>query len=280
MHIRPKLIPIAVIGSLAALTLGACGGGSRNTNSAASGSTPQTAASAPSGFGGGQRPAASGLIATVDATTMQVQSQQAGQVAVTWSDSTKFSHTVTVTASSINAGQCVTAIAPSGTTQTATAFTATTVMVSDATNGDCGRGFGAPGGGNGGAPAGRPSGIPNAGPSGVPSGGPGGAGGFGGIASGKVVSVSGSSVVVAAQSFGPNGGSTASTTTNKTITIGSDTKVSTQASTTSKSVVVGKCATVQGTADSSGAVAATSVSVTDADNGQCTGGFGGFNGNR
>ncbi len=269
-----RLIPVAVMGSLAALTLAACGNGS-DGGSTDSGSTPQAEAPSPSGSFGGQRPAASGLIAAVDGTTMQVQSQQAGQTAVTWSDSTRFSHTVTVTISAIKAGSCVTAIAPTGTDQTATSFTATTVTVSAATNGECGRGFGGPGGGNGVRPSGSPSGVP--------SGGPGGTGGrapgFGGIATGTVVSVSGSSVVIDAESFDPNGGSTAPTTTKKTITIGSDTKVSTQVSTTSKSVVVGKCATVQGAADSGGTVTATSVSIIDASNGQCSGGFGGRNGN-
>jgi hypothetical protein len=275
-----RLIPVAVMGSLAALTLAACGSGSAG-GSTDSGSTPQATAPSPSGSFGGQRPAASGLIAAVDGTTMQVQSQQAGQTAVTWSDSTKFSHSVTVTISAIKAGSCVTAIAPTGTDQAATSFTATTVTVSAATNGECGRGFGGPGGGNGsgGASGVRPSGAPTGFPSGGPGGTGGGALGFGGIATGKVVSVSGSSVVLDAEAFDLNGGSAAPTTTKKTITIGTDTTVSTQASTTSKSVVAGKCATVQGAADSEGTVTATSVSITDASNGQCTGGFGGRNGN-
>jgi hypothetical protein len=220
------------------------------------------------------------LIAAVDGTTMQVQSQQSGQTAVTWSDSTKFSHTVTVTISAIKVGSCVTAIAPTGTDQSAASFTATTVTVSAATNGECGRGRGGSGSGNG--PGGAGGVPPSGAPTGFPSGGPGGTGGgapnLGGIATGKVVSLSGSSVVIDAESLDPNGGSTTPATTKKTITIGSDTKVSTQASTTSKSVVVGKCAAVQGSADSGGAVAATSVIITDASNGQCTGGFGGFEG--
>jgi hypothetical protein len=269
------LIPAAVIGSLAVVSIAACGsssGGSAATNPE---SNPQPGASVPAAVpGGGQRPAASGLIAAVDANTMQVQNQQSGQVAVSWTDSTKFSHTVTVKASSIKAGDCVTAIAPSGTDQSATSFTATTVSVTDSTSGECGRGgvgggFGGPGGG-----AGRPSGLP----SNLPSGGPGGAGNFGGIATGKVVSVSGSSLVIDAQSFNPSGGSSAPSTVKKTVTVGSGTKMTGQASTTASSVAVGKCATVQGTAGDSGAVTATSVSITDADNGQCTGGFPGFGG--
>lgn len=271
-----RLLPAAGIATLAALTLAACGN-SGDSASTDGGSEPQAGASAPAGPPGGQRPAASGLIAAVDGSTMQVQNQQSGQVAVRWTDTTKFSHTVTVKVSSIKAGDCVTAIAPSGTDQSATSFTATTVTVSESTNGECGRGgMGGPGGANGN----RPSDIPSGFPSGAPGAPGGGAGNFGGIASGEVVSVSGSAVVIDAQSFDPNSGSTTPTTVHKTITVSSDTKVTGQASTTSESVAVGKCATAQGTADDTGTVTATSVSITDAANGQCMGGFGGFNGNR
>lgn len=266
-----RLVPIAVIGSLAVLALAACGSNSNGATAASGGTAPQ--AGAPSaGSGGGQRPAASGLVAAVDGTTMQVQSQQDGQVAVSWGDSTKFSHTVIAKLTSIKAGACVTAIATSGTSQT-TSFTATTITLSEATTGQCG-GPGGAGGANGVRPSGRPSDRPT----GAPSGGPGAGVGGGAFATGKVVSVTGSSLVIAAQSMNPSSGSSAPTT-NKTITVGSATKVTTQASTTSRSVVVGKCVSVQGASNSSGAVAATSVRITDADNGKCSSGFGGFNGN-
>jgi hypothetical protein len=98
------------------------------------------------------------------------------------------------------------------------------------------------------------------------------------VASGAVVSVSGSKVVVAARDFTSGTGSTGSaTTTNKTITLTAKTKITGVRSATSTAVKVGRCATAQGQADSSGTVKATSVSITDPVDGNCTG-FGGFAG--
>jgi len=209
-------------------------------------------------------------VAAITGTTMQVQSQQSGQVAVAWSSSTKFSHQITTTLAAVKAGDCVTAVAPSGTDMTAAAFTATTLTLSAAVDGTCGAGAGRAGGGGQ-----RPSGFPSGQrPSGFPSGGASGRPNIGAIASGKVSSVSGSTLVIAARQFSPdNPDSTA--TTNKTVTVGTSTKLTTDASTTSSSVKVGKCVTAQGKADSSGTVAATTVRITDPTNGQCATGFGG-----
>lgn len=212
-------------------------------------------------------PAASGEVAAVSGTTMQVQSQQNGQVAVTWTAATKFSHTVATTLAAVKAGGCVIATAPSGTSASASSFTARTLVVSAPINGSCGaRGF------DGQRPAGRrPSGFPSNFPSGRSSGAA-GRNRFGAFANGKVTSVSGSTLVIAAHQR--QSGSTKNATTTKKVTVGSNTKITTDAATTSRSVAVGKCVTAQGKADSTGTVTATSVQITDPTNGQC-GGFGG-----
>jgi hypothetical protein len=202
-------------------------------------------------------------VAAISGTTMQVQSPQAGQVAVGWTSSTTFTHPVTTTLSAVKAGDCVVATAPSG--STGTSFTATALTVSSPVNGQCGGPGGAGGPGGGGLGNGqRPTGQR---PSGFPSGGPGGAGG--GFATGTVSSVSGSSVVIAARQLGSAG-----STTNRNVTVNSTTKISTQKSTTSGSLKVGLCVNAQGKADSTGKVTATSVRITNPVNGQCTVGFG------
>jgi hypothetical protein len=196
---------------------------------------------------------------------MQVQSQQAGQVAVSWTPSTTFVHPVTAKLSTVKAGDCV--IATASSPSSASSFTATALSVSKPVNGQCGGGAGG---------AGRAGGVgtgqrPGPRPSGLPSGAPGrpGAGAF---ATGTVSSVSGSTIAIAAQQPGSNG-----STTNRTVTVGSKTKISSQKSTTAKSLKVGLCVSAQGNADSTGTVTATSVRISNPVNGQCAVGFGGVN---
>jgi hypothetical protein len=273
----------AVVGAVAlsaALTLAACSGSS-------SGASPGSPASSSSGGSGGSngggsgsgggngaanRPGASGQVAAIAGTTMQVQSQQSGQVAVSWTSSTTFSHPVSTTTSAIKAGDCVVATAASGSSDAS--FTATSVTVSAAANGQCG---GPGGAGTGQRPSGfpsgqRPSGFPSGQrPSGVPSGAPNRQGGF---ATGTVSSVSGSTIVIAARQFGGT-----NSTTNRNVTVNSQTKVTTQQSTTASALKVGLCVSAEGKADSTGAVAATSVRISDPVDGQCTAGFGRGGGN-
>jgi len=261
---RVVLLGAAALG--AALALSACGSSGANppASSAAGGPVDQ---GTPSGA-----PAASGKVAAISATTMQVQNEQTGQVAVSWSASTKFRHQVAVTIADVKAGDCVAAVAPSGTDSSATSFTATTLTISPAVNGSCtAGGSGGPGGGRftGAPPSGFPSGKL---PSGLPSGVQGRP--IAAVAAGKVTSVSGSTLVVAARQFG----SSSTSTTNKTVTVDEKTKITTEAATTSTSLKVGKCVTAQGKADSAGTVAATSVRITDPTNGQCALFFGGFGG--
>ena len=266
-----------LLGVAAAIALSACGSSgsaaasqpdspaASPSSSAAAGSSPRAAVRGPAAFG---------LIAAVSGSTMQVQNAQAGQVAVTWTTATKFSQQVALSLSSVKAGDCVTASSAAG-SPTATSFTATAVTVSQAVNGRC---FGGFGGGATSSP--RPTGS-FARPSGAPSGGFARTGAF---ATGSVVSVSGSTIVVAARSFGPGGGASpgasVGTTTDKTVTLTSATKITTVQSATAAAATVGRCATAEGKTDSTGAVAATSIAVTNPVNGQCTGGFGGFGGRR
>lgn len=279
-----RLLLGTAAGVAAVATVAACGGGSSPSAPAAHGSTGSTTAATSSraapgqGAGRGQAPAASGTIAAVAGTTMQVQSRQNGQVAVSWTAATTFTQQVDVAAGSLKAGDCVTAVAPSGTSANAASFTASTVSVSTPTDGSCTGGrFGAGGARPSGAP--RPSARPSrtTRPSGFPSGAARGRAGFGAVASGSVVSVSGSTLVIAARTFGS--GTSTPTTTNKTVTLGSATKITTEQRATASAVKVGRCATARGSADASGAVTATSVAITDPVDGQCGGfGFGGFGG--
>jgi hypothetical protein len=252
--------------------------------------SPSGSSSTSPGTGPGGRfgPAASGKIAAINGKTVQVQNQQSGQVAVKYTGKTTFSQTVSTTLKKIKQGDCVTAVAPSGTSTSATSFTAARITVTRPVNGSCTGGFGGqrP---TGAQPSGAPSGFsfpsgarsrfPFPGgnrsgfPSGFPSGGrfPGGAN-FGAVASGKVSSVSGSKLVVAARQF--------NSTSSKSISVsvGSSTTITTMAAATAKALHVGKCLTAQGSTDSSGAVQATRIQVNPATNGQCTIGFGGFGG--
>jgi hypothetical protein len=275
IQLARRAVFVAAASVAAALVLSACGG--------SSGANPPPSSAASSSGGAGQGapsggPAAAGKVAAISGTTMQVQNQQTGQVAVSWSASTKFRHQVAVTIADVKAGDCVAAVAPSGTDSSATSFTATTLTISPAVNGSCTGGAAGPGG-SGGPGGGRFTGAPPSGfPSGkLPSGLPSGVQGrpISAVAAGKVTSVSGSTLVVAARQFGS--GSTS--TTNKTVTVDAKTKITTEAATTSKSVKVGKCVTAQGKADSAGTVAATSVRITDPTNGQCALFFGGSGGN-
>jgi hypothetical protein len=283
MQIRPPRRLLAGVAGLAAVaTVAACGGGSSPSDPATptGGATSSSPAAAGRGFGRGAPPAASGTIAAVTGTTMQVQSRQNGQVAVHWTATTKFTQQVKVAASSIEAGDCVTATAGPGTSPTATSFAASTLSVSAPTDGSCtGRDgqFGGGGARPSGFPTGaRPSGFPTGGP---PSGFPTGAArnrgraGFGAIARGSVTSVSGNTLVIAAREFGSGSSSPATSTT--TVTLSSATTITSEKSATASAIKVGRCATARGSADSSGTVTATALVITDPANGQC-GAFGSF----
>jgi hypothetical protein len=252
------------------LLLAACSGSSGGSAGAAGGSSSAPAAgssASPSAGAAGRAngfrgPAASGTIAAITGTTMQVQNQQSGQVAVRWTGTTAFTAEVAASASTIKVGTCVTVAGASGTSATATSFAAATVRVEPSCT--LGTGSARPSGFPSGA---RPSGVPSgARPSGFPGGGRQATARA--FAVGKVSAVSGSKLTITGRTFGSSG------STTRTVTLTGSTKITTTAKASAKSLAVGKCVTAQGKADSSGAVTASRVAVSNPTGGTCTAGFG------
>ncbi len=292
----------------------ACGTGVLLFGAAACGSSsPQAASSGTNnangyggstqqqGNGGGQFPGADGKVAAVTGSTAQVQSQQSGQVAVTWTSATSFTKQVSVKLSDVKVGDCVVATpaassSTSSTTPTApaTAITATSVRITAPVNGTCspaGRfGTGTVRGGNG--PGGNLGGQP---PSGAEGGnGPqlnGGTGGgtgrgqfrFGGFgAFGKVTAVKVDGFTVS-ETLPAASGSTA-TPTSVAVTTSAATTFTTTAKAAASDVKVGVCVRATGKTDDTGAITASTIAVTPPVNGVCGsffrsggpgGGFGG-----
>lgn len=267
-----RRLPVAAAAAATAALVAACSSGAAATTSSTSASAP-SGSSAPSGFtpgSGSFGPAASGKIAAVTGHTMQVQNSSTGQTAVTWTGKTTFTREVTGTLAAVKVGECVVASGSGSSSAASGSAKVTSVHVTAAKNGTCTGGF-AGRGPVGTLPSGMPTQQPPSGaPSGAPSGGafPGHAGG-GTFVSGKVLSVDGSTIVVAAR----QPGSTSAATTKRTLDA-ADATVTTTRKATAKDVAVGLCATAQGTADSTGAVTATSVALSKPTNGQCDVGFG------
>lgn len=274
-----------------ALLLAACGGsggGSGGAAPAASQQANQGNQGTGGRFGGGAAPGVSGTIAEAGKGTLQVQDTDS-QTTVTYTASTRFSQTVTA---KLAVGDCVTVLGTpvSGSTS---AITATSVVVTAATNGDCRAGG-----------QGRPdaSGTPRPRPSFTPGNGngPGTGNGAGGqnrpnfaTAFGKVTAVSGSTVTLSgtlrtAGQFGGMPGAAPSATPSQpaegpvTVTMGQSTTVLKTVSATSAAAVTGKCASAFGKTDSSGTVAATTITISSPGANGCSrgfgGGFGGFPG--
>lgn len=271
---------IAAACGVALLLLGATACGTKDEGASPTSTSPTgSSTSGPRTTQQGQFPGANGKIAAVDGSTAQVQSQQSGQVAVTWTSSTTFTQEVAATLSDVEVGDCVVALpdpdsAGSSDSSAETQVTAATVRIT-ATSGDC-AGIGGPGGPGGGQ---RPdfNGTPPSGaPTGFPSDGPGGGrlrGAFG--ASGKVTAVSSTGFTVDAvrPGVGGAGSSDDTTTTPVTVTVGTSTTYTTNAKASAADVKVGRCMLAQGTADDTGAVSATTVALSTAVDGECGGGF-------
>jgi hypothetical protein len=245
---------------------------------------------------------ATGSVAALNTSSMEVQNASTGQTTVNWTTSTQFSKSVTESVSSLNPGSCVT-VTGTASKKSKTTIAARSISVTSPTStGSC-NSFGtrtAPGGavrtgggggfefrGGGGFPAGGTSGSR---PS-FPSGGA-GAGNFRkqfasiDIASGKVTAVKGSTLTVSGTSLNPGSfaGRTkkSSSKTKKftppkteklTITTSDSTPVSATQSTTPSALAVGDCVSAFGPAASTGAVTATTVRITSTGGGSCSGGF-------
>lgn len=245
-------------------TLAACGGGSDDAATDTSGAAAQAGGApnpAQNGGQGGAAPGASGTVAAVSGSTAQVQNDQSGQVAVSWTKSTTFTQQVDATLADVTVGSCVMV------TTADDDETAATVRITAAADGDtCGFGAGQR---PDGAPSGMPTDMPTDLPSDMPSGGPGGArgGGFGTV--GEVTAVSATGFTVSATQPGSEDASDVS------VTVGDDTTYTTQAKAQATAVTIGRCVTARGDSDDTGAVVATTISVSDPVDGQCGTGFGG-----
>jgi Domain of unknown function (DUF5666) len=258
---------------------------------------------------------ATGSVAALNASSMEVQNANTGQTTVSWTGTTQFSKSVTESVSSLSPGSCVT-VTGSASKKSKTTIAARSISVSSPTStGSCNsfgtstsfgtRTGGFPAGGGGGGFASRgPAGFPGGEASGThtsfPSGGA-GASNFRkqfasiDIASGKVTAVKGSDITVSGTSVSPGsfGGRTTKSgsethsktkkftppkTEKLTITTSSSTPVSATQSTTPSALAVGDCVSAFGPSASTGAVTATTVRITSTGGGSCTGGFGGGGG--
>jgi Domain of unknown function (DUF5666) len=277
--------------ALLLFAVSACGGSAGASSTATPTTGTQQNQSAQPGAGQGP-PGASGKVAAISGKTLQVQSAQSGQVAVTYTAKTTFTEQVKASATAVKVGSCVLVRSSAGQGGGATASSpvaATSVALTQAVNGACGArggpggggGFGAGGGGGGGTrPSGAPTGAPGAGRG----------GGFGGArpVSGLVTAVSGSSFTVESVSFGAGPGAGASggtaspgatpTTSPVTVKTTQATTYTKTVSASSKDLAVGLCVTAIGSANDTGAVTATVIASQPAVNGDCASGFGGFGG--
>jgi RNase P/RNase MRP subunit p29 len=258
----------AVLALLASGVLILSGCGPSTPTTATGGATPGA-----NRQGGGQNarfPGVSGLIVAVSGKTLQVRTNS-GQSAVSYTSKTPITQEQKANVSAAKVGLCAvvrTAAAASSAAPSST-ITAESVSLSAATNGTCQGGFGGgqrPGGGRTAFPSGAPSaGQPSGGPSGGANGRRGG-GGFG--ANGKIISVTGQTMVIEASQPG-------STETVKTsVALTSTTTYAEQAKATAKAVTTGKCVFATGTADTTGATKATALRLSPATNGSCTTGLG------
>ncbi len=243
-------------------------------------------------------PFATGELTAISGSTLQIEGFT-GTSKVIVTSQTKYRTTATTDVSSITKGACVRV---TGTGDTSEGLTATSIAIQDGSQacnqsaqgpGRFPGGQGNQGGGGSGSSGNRPSppagqtfpnggSLPNgASPGDRPSGGSGG----GGVV-GKVASVHDGSIVVTARVPPSSGGaddtssSSNSNATPKlkkqkvTVTLGNDVAVTQPVEAARSDLQTGVCVTAQGKTDSVGTVTATSVMISQPQDGQC--GFGGF----
>jgi hypothetical protein len=260
---------------------------------------------------------ASGTVASLGTSSMEVQNPTSGQTTVNWTGTTTFSKTVSETTSAISNGDCLmvtgTSSRKSKTTIAARSITITSAPASGSCSSATGQRFaggsGFPGGGGtsgshfgGGGSGGSSS---SSGGESFASGGTGGrpsssGRGFPGlanlaIATGKVTGVSKGTVTLsgilvsglfsAAKSSSKSSSKSSKSSKPKKPTLPKTEKlkITTAKSTTltetqkaaATALAVGVCVSAVGPASTTGAVTASTVRITPATNGSCTGGFGG-----
>ena len=230
-------------------TLTACGGDDATATDESAATTGQQ------GPGPAALPGASGEIAAIDGRTMQVQSATSGQVAVSWTARTSFTEQVETALAEVKVGSCV-VVESDAATEDGEPVAATAVRITD----DAGDGCGGFGGGPQQAGVGeRPEEIGRAHASVRPS-----------DLQARLGGTAGEVVAVAADRF------TVSSTrpgddeaTAVEVTVDGATTYTRMAEAGAAALEVGRCASATGETDSTGAVTADRISVTDPVDGQC-----------
>ena len=248
---------------------------------------------------------ATGSVAALSSSSMEVQSPISGQTTVSWTTTTQFSKSVTESVSSITVGDCVTATGSASKKSKTTIAARNITVTTPNSSGACGGTAGGPGAfsgrvGSGGPPAGgfqfRTGGAGSSGsrpsfPKGAPS------GNFRrqianlDIASGKVTAVNGTTLTVSGISISPGNLASRSKSNGKSsnksktpikpktetlkVTASSSTPVNTTQTVASGALAVGDCVTAFGPAASNGSVTASIVRITSTGGGSCTASLGG-----
>ncbi|WP_315096433.1 DUF5666 domain-containing protein [uncultured Cellulomonas sp.] len=260
----PRRLP--ALAAACVLVLAGCSAGTSEAAAPATTAAPQerSGGDQPPGGGGG----ASGEIASVSGSVMQVRSTDA-QTAVTWTDATTFSATVAGTLADVTVGSCVVAMSEVTSDDTSSAVEATSILLTQpADDGTCTGGFGGGGPGGGDRPDGAPTDLPSmqapdGAPTDLPSGAPDGARMLGGGASGTVTAIDGSTLTVG----------TTGDATSRTVTVTDATTYTTTVTADASAIVVGQCASARGDADDSGEVTATSITISAPTDGECSAGM-------
>lgn len=261
--------PALAVASAALLlaTLAACGGDDAAATDDAGSTSDQAGAAQGVGpgtdqAGPGDVPGASGEIAAISGRTMQVQSASSGQVAVSWTAETTFTEQVEAALADVTVGSCVMVESDAGTDAgDDDPVAATAVRITEeATDEGCGGLRGGPQQGSAGErPEGAPSDLPSDLPSDMPSdmrirmGG----------TVGEVVAVAADGFTVSATRPGEE------EATSVDVTVDSATVYTRMADSDASALQVGRCVGATGETDSTGAVTADRISVTDPVGGEC-----------
>jgi hypothetical protein len=239
---------------------------------------------------------ASGSVASITGTSMEVQSASAGQTTVNTTASTTFSQTLAAAQSAVAVGECLT-VTGTPAKSSKTTIAARSVSISQpSSSGTCTAGAGGAFGRGGfpGRGAQGGGGFPGGGtrpPGGFAGrGGASGRGAFAGgsfaFANGKVTAVSGSSVSMSGtlrSGFGQaakNKKASTPKTQKLTVTLSKSTTLSETQSTSFSALAVGDCVNAFGQTGSTGAVTAATVNIRSTGGQTCSTGFrpGGFGG--
>ncbi|MDA8379617.1 MAG: DUF5666 domain-containing protein [Actinomycetota bacterium] len=296
---RTRLITLALLGAVATVATACGGAAAARTNGPAADASASTLPARPT------VPGASGTVAAINGSSMEVQNPRSGQVTVAWTASTNFTQTLIVQGTAITVGACVSATGtPASSGSNGVSVAATSVIISPSgAGGSCTRtgraksgsaagGVGGPavfGGGfarRGGHASNRGTGssraFPRTGASGAPR-------SFA-FAAGTVTAVSAGGFtvdgVLRRSTFRrPRGspkapGSTTPppVTRSITVTTSSSTTYQQVSTTGASSLGVGKCVVARGSADQTGAITATAISIRSAGANGCFAGFRGFSG--